>query len=242
MPVFVTLFFVGVVLLMGFLPPHSPSAGPEEIAAIFRDNTTQIRFGVTVCSYAVILLAPWGIAVAMQAARAERGRPVLAITQISALSMGAFTGVLDMTVWAVAAYRPHETDADIVRLLNDFGWILFVWVIPTFTLWEIALGLAILLDKSETPAFPKGWLVHLVDTVRQFAVEYCPLLLRRALCMERHSFLAHLQHVLRLDVRHARPADQGDQQTNARRPSPHRRRGSDTRRHGERAIDQCLIE
>jgi len=159
MPVFVTLFFVGVVLLMGFLPPHSPSAGPEEIAAIFRDNTTQIRFGVTVCSYAVILLAPWGIAVAMQAARAERGRPVLAITQISALSMGAFTGVLDMTVWAVAAYRPHETDADIVRLLNDFGWILFVWVIPTFTLWEIALGLAILLDKSETPAFPKwaGW-------------------------------------------------------------------------------------
>ena len=41
------------------------------------------------------------------------------------------------------------------RTINDFGWFLYLYTWPPFSVWALAIALAILWDTSERPAFPR---------------------------------------------------------------------------------------
>jgi hypothetical protein len=60
-------------------------------------------------------------------------------------------------IWLTAAFRPDEISPDITRALHDLGWIVFLVDVPPFSVWMIAIGIAILRDRGAVPLFPR-WL------------------------------------------------------------------------------------
>jgi len=153
-PTFVVTFFMGF-LLAGLLPPTNPEAGADEIARFFADHATAIRIGCVLMCVGLTLFAPWGAALATWTRRQEMGFPLLTYTQLLALAACVALLVLLPVVWAVAAYRPQDTDPDVTRMLNDLAWFLFLFIWPPFSLWTGTLGIAILRDRNPVPTFPR---------------------------------------------------------------------------------------
>jgi hypothetical protein len=153
-PVMVALLAVGLIPLAGFIPPPSPAASAESIQAFYLENLTGIRIGMYVSCVGFALMAPWGIALAMETKRSEPSFPILTYIQIACVGGGTAMGVLDMLVWALAAFRPDEASPDITRMLNDLGWFLFLFYWPPFSVWCAAIGVAILRDPTSS-SFPR---------------------------------------------------------------------------------------
>jgi hypothetical protein len=159
-PLAVLLFLIGWVVLAGYLPPIAPTASAHEVADWYVTHVTAIRLGLFVSSIAMPLVIPFGIAIAVQLRTSEPAVPILTYGQVAFASLGAVVTVFTMMVWAVAAFRPSETSPDITRMLNDFGWFLFLFTWAPFSLWYVVIGAAILLDENDVPALPR-WVAYL---------------------------------------------------------------------------------
>jgi hypothetical protein len=158
-PVLVLLFFVGLVPLAGFVPPPSPTASAAKIAAMYRDHTTAVRLGLFLMTTSTALTIPWGLSVATWTRRSEGSFPILTYIQVACVGLASLVGVLTGLVWSVAAFRP-EISIETTRMLNDFGWFLYLFTWPPFSVWALAIGLGIIWDKNEEPAFPR-WVAYL---------------------------------------------------------------------------------
>jgi hypothetical protein len=149
----VILLFGGLVL-SGFINPLSPNSSAASIAHTYRTHTDRIRFGLALSFLSVILIFPFGAAIAAQARRIEGAAPVLTYTQVAAIGSGSLIFVLPWCCWMAAAFRP-ERAASQIMLLNDLGWLIFTFSFVAFTSWNFALGLAILSDTSRSKIFPR---------------------------------------------------------------------------------------
>jgi len=156
---FLVLFGLGWWLLAGYLPPTSPALSANEIAAFYQENTGRIRLGLMITMFSAILVAPWVAVIAVQMKRIEGDYPVLAYTMLVAGAAGIVILFLPAMIWTTAAFRP-ERDAELIMLLNDFGWLLFVMTFSPFFVQNMAVGLAIFSDKAPVPIFPR-WLGYL---------------------------------------------------------------------------------
>jgi hypothetical protein len=157
-PAFVVLEFLAMVPLAGFIPPPAPSDSAELIASWYQQHTTAIQIGILVWVIGTAFNATFGSAIAVWTRRSE-AMPVLTYVQLVCVSFVLVDAFFTGMVWGVAAFRPDEVAADTTRMLNDLGWFLFLFTWPPFTLWLAAIGLGIILDKSEHPAFPR-WVAY----------------------------------------------------------------------------------
>jgi hypothetical protein len=151
---FVVVFTIGFWFLANFLPPPSPRATAAEIAALYRQNTLQIRFGMLLMMACSGLISPFVAVIAVQMKRMEGKASVLTYAQLSSGSVGVLFFVLPALTWSITAFRP-DRDPQLTLLLNDMGWILFLMPFTSFVVQNICIGLAVLGDKSEQPAFPR---------------------------------------------------------------------------------------
>lgn len=169
-PVLCALFFVGMVVLAGIIPPTSPTGSSEEIAAFFRDDVDAIRFGLVLAIVAMSLIAPFGIAVAELLRDSERGTALLTNVQVASVAVGTSVAVVMCLIWATASFRPDELAPDTTRMLNDLAWFIYLFTWAPFSIWVAAVGLAILWDEREAPPFPRWaaylsfWIVMLFQT------------------------------------------------------------------------------
>jgi hypothetical protein len=90
--------------------------------------------------------------------RIKDAPPVLALLQV----IGG-VGVVLMTaiptiLMNVAAFRP-DRNPDVTQAVNDMAWLLFVTPIPLFIFQEVPIAVAILMDRSRKPAFPR-WVAY----------------------------------------------------------------------------------
>jgi hypothetical protein len=153
-PMVIMLF--GGLTIAGFINPLSPHDGANAIAHIYRIHTDRIRIGLAISFLSIILIFPFGAAVAAQSRRIEGVAPVLTLTQVAAMASGSLVFILPWCFWETAAVRPARAASEI-QILNDVGWIIFTFSFVAFTAWNWALGLAILSDRRKTPIFPR-WL------------------------------------------------------------------------------------
>ncbi len=77
--------------------------------------------------------------------------PVLTYVQLVTMALGPACLMVATCFWAIAAFRPGEIDPEITQTLNDAGYITLLSTWLPFTMWTVALGLSVLLDRSETP-------------------------------------------------------------------------------------------
>lgn len=153
--VMVVIWVVSFIVLAGFIPPPSPQSGQQAILRMFTDHAVEIRIGLILTMFASALLVAWAAVIAVQMARIEGKRPVLAIIQVAQASLLSLEFIIPVMVWQTAAYRPSPARIQLVYMLNDMGWLMFVGVISSAVLQCLALGIAILIDKREQPIFPR---------------------------------------------------------------------------------------
>ncbi len=156
LPVFYGLFGFIFVVLTRVMPPPKPDQSAEQIVAFFDAHgpTIKIGFGLLMV---VIGFASWANGlVAVQMKRMSVGS-VWAYAYIGALAVGAVPGcLLPAFSFLAAVFRP-DRDPQILMLLYDVTFVMFVGSLGCFAAQYLVLALAILLDKNEI--FPK-WFAY----------------------------------------------------------------------------------
>lgn len=152
--VFVVVISIGWVGLTGLIPPPLPTMTGEQVQVFYQANTEQIRLGVLIMMFSMSLTLPWMAVITTQLKRIEGAHPVLAYTQLAAGAATIFALTLPTNLWTVLAYRP-DRNPELMLLLNDFSWLLFIMTFPPFFIQLVAIGIAIMSDRRATPIFPR---------------------------------------------------------------------------------------
>jgi hypothetical protein len=154
-PAMAVIFGIGFFPIAGFIPPPSPAASAAEIVAWYSNNLTGIRLGTVIMMFGAVLIAPWGVALAVHTARTEKGFPLFACLQIMCVGVVMFTIVLFTLLWAVASFRVGETSPQTTQMLNDTAYFLLLFDWSPFCLWVATFAVVIFRDRGEPPVFPR---------------------------------------------------------------------------------------
>ena len=154
------LLFVGWFAVAGFFPPHSPSAGAEQIAAIFREHATRIRIGMVIAMWGCAFFITWTASVADYVSRIEgRNGPLTRVVTMGGYTNALFTFYPPLW-WIINSFRPAERTADTIFLLNDVAWIQFLGAISLVMPMFAAIAYVAFNDNSQDPVFPR-WFGYL---------------------------------------------------------------------------------
>ena len=148
------LLFVGMWPLMHFLPPLDPALPTAAVAAIYRSNATGIIVGGLFLLAATSALMPFFSVVAMQLTRMERPSKLWTYTFLTSAVLGFVPLLIAEMLFSTAAYRPERPD-EIIQVLNDFGFIMFVGPALPGTVQILASAIPVLADPNADPIFPR---------------------------------------------------------------------------------------
>jgi hypothetical protein len=150
----ISLFMaVGGLYIAGFLPPPSPAATAEQIAALYRENSLAISIGGIIF---MLSAAPYLMFIAVVSAhmmRIEGDRRLLTYLQLGAGATSIAPIIVAPLFWCAAALRPHSPE--ITQTLNDLGFLTMVMTTAAAMAQVLAVGLAVLSDKHARPVFPR---------------------------------------------------------------------------------------
>ena len=154
---YIGLLFIGWWPVAGFFPMHEPSAGADEIARIYSGNEFRIALGMVIVMWSAVFYLPFGALIAQHIARIEGPARILTYTTIMAAFANAMLTFYPPMWWVIATFRGVERGPELLRLLNDAGWIQFLGALSLAIPINLAIALAAFMDTSKTPVFPR-WL------------------------------------------------------------------------------------
>jgi hypothetical protein len=145
---------LGWGVFAGFLPPHKPTATPEEIAQIFREDAVGIRIGMLFVMLAALCMIPFGAAIAQALSQIEGRVGMLAFCGLIGSVGNMVLTFYPATWWLVAAYRP-DRGADLVYLMNDIGWLQFIGGVTMYLALPLSMAIAAFVDDRAHPILPR---------------------------------------------------------------------------------------
>lgn len=153
------MLFLGIPLGWGFmgsflLPPLSPSASPQQIAAFVSDGGVLQKFGLMIALACAGSLLPLAAVLGDQMRRMEGSRPIWAQTQLACATLTVWLLSAAMVFFAAAAFRA-DRDPQLILLLHDLGWLTFITPVSMVVLWMGTVGAAILSDRGQPPVMPR---------------------------------------------------------------------------------------
>ncbi|KUI44593.1 hypothetical protein AU198_13595 [Mycobacterium sp. GA-1199] len=155
---------VGAVLLAallafpGFWPPLSPLLSADQVAAFYADNTAWIRFSQVTFNLCGIMILPFFMVIVVQMKRMKTQSHVFAYCYLTAIVSGATIFALSNIFFLVAAFRP-DRNPDVVLVLNDLAWIVFIAPVGMVVTQFVLLAVAVYFDDGPDPVFPR-WVGH----------------------------------------------------------------------------------
>jgi hypothetical protein len=118
-------------------------------------NRQNIEIGQLLGLLSSSLMLVWPAAVSAQMARIEPGPfKLLSIIQYVAASVLFTLFLLCGIIWSVAAFRP-DMPPDLLRLLNDMGWLVFVMGYPEYAVQLSCIAIVALSDRRPVPFLPR---------------------------------------------------------------------------------------
>ncbi len=144
----------------GFFLPPSPTMTADQIVSIYTENNVMLQLAFVAMIAGFTCVAFWGGSLSVLARQLEGRYPVFTVIQVVALAVVTVNVTFLPLVFAVAGYRAGEIPPEITRTINDLGWFMFLYPWSPVTIWLVALGAAILSDKSDSPFFPR-WAAYL---------------------------------------------------------------------------------
>lgn len=142
------LLLFPAIIMIGLLPPMSPTRTAAEVAHFWSTNTGLKRLGLVIMLAAAGLQAPLGALIAVRIKQMEGRYSALAYVQLIASALSVVAILMPTFAFAAASYRP-ERDPEITQALNDLGWLPFVMNWPAATIQCLAIGFAIFGARHE---------------------------------------------------------------------------------------------
>ena len=155
---------VGVVLVVaalafpGFWPPMSPTMTADQVAAFYAEHTAWIRLSQVTFNLCGIMILPFLMVIVAQMKRMKGQSHVFAYCYLTAVVSGTTIFALSNIFFLVAAFRP-ERNPDLILLLNDLAWIVFIAPVGMVVSQFVLLALAAYFDSPVDPVFPR-WVGH----------------------------------------------------------------------------------
>ncbi len=157
-PFFGAILLIAFLAFPGFFPPMSPEMPAEDVARFYQQNSTMIRFSMITFNLCAIMLVPFFMTIVVQVKRMATPSHVLAYSYLAAIATGATLFAIADIFWLVAAFRP-DRNPQLVQLLNDMAWLIFIAPVGFVVVQNLILALAIRLDAQPRPIFPR-WVAY----------------------------------------------------------------------------------
>jgi hypothetical protein len=155
----IVLWLGAFLFIAGFIPPSAPTSTAAAIVDLYNNHTISIKLGMVISMLGSALLVPYAVAISGQLKRIDGAR-ALADIQMVSCALLSLEFITPIGVWMAASFRADGRPAEITEALHDLGWILFMTVIWSLFVQLIAIGVAILIDRSPAPILPR-WLGYL---------------------------------------------------------------------------------
>jgi hypothetical protein len=153
-PVCVVVVLVGFLGLAGFVPPPREGWSAQQIADFYAANRTGIRVGLILALFGSALMLPFFAVISAEIRKIEGRLGLLAPIQFGgAVILVTFFQIIFL-VWLLASFR-SEADPQIVRAANDFCWLIWTTLIPTYSLQFVCMAIAGFIDKRPNPIWPR---------------------------------------------------------------------------------------
>jgi hypothetical protein len=157
-PVFGVILLIAFLAFPGFFPPMSPDMAADQVAKFYTDNAAMIRFSMITFNLCAIMLLPMFMVIVVQMKRMATQSHVFAYCFLTATVSGATIFALADILYLVAAFRP-DRNPELVQLLNDMAWMIFIAPVGMVVAQLLLLGLAIYFDNGPNPVFAR-WVGH----------------------------------------------------------------------------------
>jgi hypothetical protein len=152
-------FFLTFGVLAGFIPPHLERWSADQVANFYAANRTTIRLGLIGALFFSALLLPFFTVISQEMREIEGPKALLAPIQFAgAIVLVTFFQIICL-LWLLASLRP-DISHQIIRAENDYGWIVWTILIPTYSAQFICMALAGFMDIRETPLWPR-WAAYM---------------------------------------------------------------------------------
>jgi hypothetical protein len=150
----IVLTLVGYVLA-GLLPvPPGANLTAAQIGEFYSSHTTLSRLGFLLAATGLGFLAPLVALITTQMKRIDGVPESLANLQQVAGTCVVIVSFVPEIIMNVAAFRP-DRDPVVTQAINDIAWLVLVTPIVVFVLQEVPIAVAIFMDRSERPVFPR---------------------------------------------------------------------------------------
>ena len=151
----IVVVLAGFLLLAGFLPPpiHANDSA-QHVADFYRDHADRVRAGVVIGFMGWVPWASLTAVIAVQLARMQPRRPVLACVQAVTGTGGYVFLLLSMIILLVASFRPGRSP-EITQALHDLGWVTLFITVPAFSTQALVIGLATLRSDPPVQVYPR---------------------------------------------------------------------------------------
>lgn len=149
-----SLIGIGLLVVAQIVPAPSAAEGATQIAGFYRDNADQVRAGLLMAMLGASLMFPFLVLIMVQLKQSDARLAPLAYTQLVAGAAFMLMFLIPILLWGVAAFRPDRSPAS-TQLINDAASTIFYWGFAPGTVECAAMGVAVLLDRSEHPIFPR---------------------------------------------------------------------------------------
>jgi len=160
-PAMTVLFLIGAVPLANFfVPPYSAQHSPSEVARMYVDNLTGIRLGCVVMCVAAALFLPFGLSIAAATRRSDPAGVLLSWIQVASVAVATIVIVLIPIFWGIGTYRAGAVSPEITQTWNDAGWFGVLFAVPPFSLWCLAITVAVLRGGPQRAQLPR-WVGYL---------------------------------------------------------------------------------
>lgn len=155
----IVVVVVGFLLLAGFLPPRHANDSAQQIASYYATHADRVRAGLVL---GFLGWTPWAAltaVIAVQLARMQPRRPVLAVVQLITGAAGFVFLLLSMIILLAASFRP-ERAPEITQALHDLGWFTLFITVPAFSAQALVIGIATLRSDPPVQVYPR-WFGYL---------------------------------------------------------------------------------
>lgn len=153
-PVGILLFAFAWIIVAGWWEPPLPALSADQVADVFRQGANRIRAAMVLMQYGGTLTIGFAAALAVVMVRMKGPSPALAYVQLGCAVVNALIFIIPGQMFNATAYRP-DRPVDITQFGFDMGMLSFDSTAAAAMLQFIVVGLAILHDHSERPAFPR---------------------------------------------------------------------------------------
>jgi len=145
---------IGLVLIVGWVPPTPPTATAGEIYQLYQADYFRIRTAMIFIMLGAGFIIPFTSAVSVLIARVEGGFGTLSATALVSGFAIALLTFFPAVVWLVAAFRP-ERNPELLYLLNDASWLMFVGALFITYPFFIVLAIACFAESGEVRVFQR---------------------------------------------------------------------------------------